>query len=230
MINKIIHKGAAPMVEIELEHGESIKAESGAMVSMSSTVDVDGKMEGGLFAGIGRMLAGEKFFFQTLTANRGRGKVLLAPSCLGDIEEIDLDGSYGLIVQKDGFLAGTQGINVSTQMQNLSKGFFSGEGFFVLNISGRGKVFVNSLGAIHSIQLAPGEEVIIDNGHLVAWADSTKYRIEKASKGWISSVTSGECLVCRFTGPGLVLIQSRNPHAFAEWIQGYIPPNNNNRR
>lgn len=229
MISRIIHQGAAPMIEIELERGESVKAESGAMVSMSPTVDVDGKMEGGLFGGIGRMLAGEKFFFQTLTANRGNGKVLLAPSCLGGIEEIELDGTYGLVVQKDGFLAGTQGINVETQMQNLSKGFFSGEGFFVLNINGRGKVFVNSLGAIHPIQLAPGEEVIIDNGHLVAWADTTRYRIEKASKGWISSITSGECLVCRFTGPGLVLIQSRNPSAFAQWIQSYIP-NPNNRR
>lgn len=223
MVSNIIHRGSAPMIEIELERGESIKAESGAMVSMSPTVDVDGKMEGGILGGIGRMFAGEKFFFQTLTASRGNGKVLLAPSCLGDIEEIELDGSYGLVVQKDGFLAGTQGINVETQMQNLSKGIFSGEGFFVLNINGRGKVFVNSLGAIHPISLAAGEEVIIDNGHLVAWSDTMRYRIEKASKGWISSVTSGECLVCRFTGPGLVLIQSRNPNAFAEWIQGYIP-------
>lgn len=227
MKSNIIHQGTAPMIEIELEQGESVKAESGAMVAMSPTIDLDGKLEGGLFSGIGRMLAGEKFFFQTLTASRGSGKVLLAPSCLGGIEEIELDGSYGLTVQKDGFLAGTQGINISTQMQNLSKGLFSGEGFFVLNISGKGRVFVNSLGAIHQIILAAGEEIVIDNGHLVAWADTMNYKIEKASKGWISSITSGECLVCRFRGPGVILIQSRNPLAFAEWINGYIPPSNN---
>lgn len=227
MRSQIIHQGTAPMVEIELEVGESVKAESGAMVAMSPTIDLDGKLEGGLLNGIGRMFAGEKFFFQTLTASRGNGKVLLAPSCLGGIEEIELDGSYGLRVQKDGFLAGSSGIEVSTQMQNLAKGLFSGEGFFILNIRGRGKVFVNSLGAIHPINLAAGEEMVIDNGHLVAWADTMNYTIEKASKGWISSITSGECLVCRFRGPGVVLIQSRNPLAFAEWINGYIPPSNN---
>lgn len=227
MKSQIIHQGTAPMVEIELGMGESIKAESGAMVAMSPTIDLDGKLEGGLLKGIGRMFAGEKFFFQTLTASRGNGKVLLAPSCLGGIEEIELDGSYGLRVQKDGFLAGSSGIVVSTQMQNLAKGLFSGEGFFILNISGRGKVFVNSLGAIHPIKLEAGEEMVIDNGHLVAWADTMDYKIEKASRGWISSITSGECLVCRFRGPGVVLIQSRNPLSFAEWINGYIPPSSN---
>ena len=78
-------------------------------------------------------------------------------------------------------------------------------------------------GAIHAINLGPGEEVIIDNGHLVAWPDYMNYKIEKASSGWISSITSGECLVCRFQGPGVVLVQTRNPASFAGWIRSMIP-------
>ncbi|TCO74412.1 TIGR00266 family protein [Marinisporobacter balticus] len=220
---KILYKEAFPMVQIELQKGEMVKAESGAMVSMSSTMDVEGRAEGGFMKGLGRMLAGEKFFFQMLKANRGPGEVLLAPSALGGIEDIELDGSYGLYVQKDGFLAATQNIEVATQMQNLAKGIFSGEGFFIVKISGKGTVFINSLGAIHAVNIPAGEEMIIDNSHLVAWPEYMQYSIEKASKGWISSFTSGEGLVCRFKGPGTVLIQSRNPGGFGSWMRQFIP-------
>ena len=103
-------------------------------------------------------------------------------------------------------------------MQNLAHGIFSREGFFVLNMTGRGTVFLRSYGTIHAINLEPGEEVVVDNGHLVAWADYMNYKIEKASNGWISSVMSGECLVCRFRGPGVVLIQTRNPAALNAWV------------
>jgi len=216
---KILYKDAFPIIEANLEKGEIIKAESDAMVSMANTIDLDGKLEGGLLAGVGRMLAGEKFFFQTLRAARGSGKVLLAPAIPGGIIDVELDGTYGLAVQKDGFLAATDGVQVETKMQNLAKGFLSKEGFFILRIKGKGIVFLNSYGAIHTINLGEREEIIIDNGHLVAWTEYTNYKIEKAAKGWISSFTSGEGLVCRFTGPGTILIQTRNPSGFRNWVQ-----------
>ncbi|MBP2628319.1 MAG: hypothetical protein H6Q68_3030 [Firmicutes bacterium] len=222
---EILYPGAFPLLKVQLSKGETLKAESDAMVSMASTIDVEGKMEGGLLGGIGRMLAGEKFFFQTLNARRGPGEVLLAPAIPGDIVDVDLDGSYGLVVQKDGFLAGSMGIEVSSKMQNLMQGLFSGEGFFTLKISGRGTAFLNSYGGIHAINLEAGEERIIDNSHLVAWPDYMDYKIEKATSGWISSFTSGEMLVCRFKGPGVVLIQTRNPQGFGGWIKGLLPDN-----
>ncbi|MDR2456712.1 MAG: AIM24 family protein, partial [Deltaproteobacteria bacterium] len=55
-------------------------------------------------------------------------------------------------------------------------------------------------------------------GHLVAWPDYMSYSIEKASNGWINSWMSGESLVCRFTGPGNILIQTRNPQSFKGWL------------
>ncbi len=220
---KILYDQAFPIVKANLQKGDSLKCESGAMVAMSSTIDVDGKLEGGVLRGLGRMLAGEKFFFQTLVASRGSGEVLFAPSVPGGITDVELDGSYGLCVQKDGFLGATEGIEVSTQVQNLTRGLFSGEGFFILKISGRGTTFISSYGAIHPINLEAGEEMIIDNSHLVAWPDYMNYQIEKASKGWISSFTSGEALVCRFRGPGTVLVQTRNPGGFGAWIQQFIP-------
>lgn len=193
---EILYDGAFAMLKVHLQRGERFKAESGAMVSMTPTVELKGSAEGGMFAGFGRMLSGEKFFFQELTAAGGPAEILLSPSSMGDVEAVELDGSYSLYVQKDGFLAGTEGIQVNTKMQNLKKGLFSGEGFFIIEISGRGTVFLSSYGAIHAINLAAGEEMIVDNAHLVAWPHYVDYRIEKASQGWLSSVTSGEGLVC----------------------------------
>jgi uncharacterized protein (TIGR00266 family) len=219
---EILYEGAFPLVKVELAAGENIKAEMGAMVSMTPNIDLKGTVDGGLMRGLGRMLSGEKFFFQELTATHGKGEVLLAPSSIGDVQAVELDGSYKLYVQKDGFLAGTNGIQVNTKMQNLMKGFLSGEGFFIVEISGSGTVFLSSYGAIHAINLEAGQEMIIDNGHLVAWPDYMNYTIEKAAKGWLSSVTSGEAAVCRFRGEGVVLIQTRNPAGFASWIKQFI--------
>ncbi|MFF2885722.1 TIGR00266 family protein [Paenibacillus sp. NPDC057967] len=220
---EVLNKGAFAMLRLKLGQGERVKAESGAMVSMSSTLELRGTTDGGIMRGLGRMLSGESFFFQEVNAARGGGELTLAPKTLGDIEAVELDGTYTLLVQKDGFLAGTDGIEVSTKMQNLSRGLFSGEGFFVVEVRGWGTVFLSSFGAIHEVKLGPGEEIVIDNGHVVAWPSTMAYSIEKSSKGWVSSWKSGEMLVCRFRGEGTVLIQSRNPGAFGNWIQRYIP-------
>ena len=212
---EILHGDAFPVVQCDLQYGESIKAESDAMIAMSASLELTGNMDRNILGGLARrFLAGESFFFQTIQASRGPGRVI----------DVELDGSYGLRVQKDGFLASTPGVEVDTAVQNLAQGLFSREGLFVLNLRGRGLVFLSSFGAIHSVNLEAGEEVIIDNGHLVAWPDYMQYRIEKASNGWISSVISGECLVCRFTGPGVILIQTRKPEAFSQWLQGMLPP------
>jgi uncharacterized protein (TIGR00266 family) len=147
----------------------------------------------------------------------------LAPSKPGDVLDVELDGSYSLLVQKDGFLAGSPSLEIGTKMQNLVQGFLSGEGFFVLKIAGKGNVFLSSYGSIHAVNVPDGEELIVDNNHLVAWPDYMHFEIKKASSGWISSLTSGEMLVCRFRGPGPVLIQTRNPKGFASWIQALLP-------
>lgn len=223
MKSKVLYQGTNSVLRVELEPKETVKAESGAMVSMSSTLDIDGKMEGGFLSGVARMMAGEKFFFQTINATRGSGHVLLAPTIPGDIMLIEMDGNTEYNVQKDGFLAGSSTIEVNAQMQNLFKGLFSGEGFFILKVKGKGTLALSSFGGIHEVNLAPGEQCIIDNAHLVAWSSTTEYKMEKAAKGWISSFTSGEMLVCRFTGPGKVYIQTRNAGSFASWVKQFIP-------
>ena len=224
MKSEILYPGAFPMVRVELSAGETIKAESGAMVASSPTIDVESKMEGGFLGALSRkFLTGEKFFFQTLRASRGPGEVLLAPTVPGEIVVMELDGVNEYLVQKDGFLAGTETVKIDSQMQSLSRGLLGGEGFFILKLSGKGTLILNSFGAIHRIDLKPGQEYIADNSHLVAWSATTSYNVERAAAGWVASFTSGEGFVCRFQGPGVVYIQSRNPGGFGHWIRQFIP-------
>ena len=224
MKSEILYPGAFPMVRVELAAGETIKAESGAMVASSATIDVESKMEGGFLGALSRkFLTGEKFFFQTLRASRGAGEVLLAPTVPGEIVMLELDGVNEYMVQKDGFLAGAETIKLDSQMQSLSRGLLGGEGFFILKVSGKGMLLLNSFGAIHKIDLKPDQEYIVDNSHLVAWSGTTSYNIERAASGWVASFTSGEGFVCRFRGPGVVYIQSRNPGGFGAWLRRFIP-------
>ena len=158
---EILHGDAFPVVQCDLQYGESIKAESDAMIAMSASLELTGNMDRNILGGLARrFLAGESFFFQTIQASRGPGRVLLGHAAPGGIIDVELDGSYGLRVQKDGFLASTPGVEVDTAVQNLAQGLFSREGLFVLNLRGRGLVFLSSFGAIHSVNLEAGEEVI----------------------------------------------------------------------
>ncbi len=220
---ELINRGAFTALKASLSKGDKLKAEAGAMVSMDSTLSITGKLDGGLLGGLGRMLSGEKFFLQTIYAEKGDGEVILAPSATGDILPIELDGSVSYNIQKDGFFAGSESLKVSTKTQNLLKGLFSGEGFFIVKVEGTGTLFMSSFGAIEKIEIPDGKDYIVDNGHLVAWPDNMQYSIEKASKSLISSFTSGEGFVTKFRGPGTVYIQTRNASAFGGWLGRFLP-------
>jgi uncharacterized protein (TIGR00266 family) len=223
MKHEIIGSGAFPLVRFYLDQGETIKSETGAMVAMTRDLRLYGKADGGIMKSVTRMFSGESFFMQSITAEKGPGWVLLAPAIPGEIAPIEIRDGQEMIVQKDGFFAGTSGIEVSTKVQSLAKGLFSGEGFFVVKLTGKGTAYVSTYGAIHTIDLPKGEDVLIDNGHLVAWDASMQYEITKGASSWTSSVTAGEGLACRFYGPGRILIQTRNPAALASWIFPFLP-------
>ncbi len=216
---EIEHPGAYPLARVEMDRGEEIVSESGAMVAMTSNMAIEGEARGGLLKALGRkLLAGESFFQSTIKAS-GSGHVLLAPASPGDVRVIEVDGSWS--IQKGSFLAAERGVELSLKTQRAGQAFFGGEGFFILEARGKGKLLVSSFGAIHTIELGPGEDCIVDNGHLVAW--TCDYQVEKAAAGWISSFKSGEGLVCRMKGPGTIHIQTRNLAPFAQSMIPFLP-------
>lgn len=222
---EIIHPGSNAMVVVNLAAGEFIKTEGGAMVGKSSHVAIESKIDGGVGKALKRsFLGGEQFFFQTLKAEGAPGDVMIAPRIPGDIKILDMTNGQDYFLAGGCFLAALGEIAIDTKMQKLSQGLFSGEGLFVLHCTGKGHVVASAFGGVHEINIPAGGDYIVDNGHLVAWTGDTGYTIEKAAKGWMNTITSGEGLVCRFKGPGKVWIQTRNPGAFGQWVRRLIGP------
>jgi uncharacterized protein (TIGR00266 family) len=219
---EIEHKGAFALAIVKLQSEQSISAEAGAMVSMSANVDLNSELKGGVFGALKRAVGGESAFVSTFTARGGPGEVTLAPGAPGDIAGIEMQNQI-FMVQSSSYLAGDTGLVVDTKLGG-TKSFFGGEGLFVLQVSGAGLLLVSSFGAIHRRVLRPGEQYVVDTGHLVAWEGHMQYNLRKAAKsGFFRSFLSGEGMVAEFTGPGEILIQTRNLAAFAGLLKPFFP-------
>ncbi len=221
----ILYPESASVVKFNLRRGETIVAESDAMIAMSTTVLLEAQRSGSFAGALFRKLVShESFFLQKMTAQQDNAMLMIGHRDMGGIESVELDGNVGLIVQKGGFLAYHGDVDIDTKNQGVLKGLFSSEGIFLLHLKGRGTVFVSSFGAIHPFCLKSGEEIIVDNGHLVAWSDTCSYDVETASRNLIDAITSGECVACHFRGPGVVLVQTRNEGMFANYLGGSSRP------
>lgn len=219
---EIKYVGAFALAVVNLQAEHAINAEAGAMVSMSANVDLYSEMKGGVFGALKRAVGGESAFVSTFTARGGPGEVTLAPGAPGDVAGIEMHNQT-FKVQSSSYLAGDSSLAVETKFGG-AKTLFSGEGLFILEVSGSGLLLVSSFGAIHRKTLAPGEQYVIDTGHLVAWEGHMPYNLRKAAKsGFFRSYLSGEGLVAEFQGPGEILMQTRNLAAFAGLLRPYFP-------
>lgn len=218
----IEHQGAFALAVVNLQTEQAICAEAGAMVAMSANVDLYSEMKGGVFGALKRAVGGESAFVSTFTAKGGPGEVAFAPGAPGDVAGIEMQGQT-FMVQSSSYLAGDTSLVVDTKFGG-AKSFFGGEGLFLLQVSGTGLLLVSSFGAIHRRTLASGEQYVIDTGHLVAWEAHMPYNIQKAAKsGYLRSFLSGEGMVAAFTGPGEILMQTRNLAAFAGMLKPFFP-------
>ena len=218
----IEHQGAFALAVIQLQPEQTIAAEAGAMVTMSANVELYSEMKGGVFGALKRAVDGESAFVSTFTAKGGPGEVTFAPGAPGDVVGIEMQNQT-FMVQSSSYLAGDTSLVVDTKFGG-AKSFFGGEGLFLLQVSGAGLLLVSSFGAIHRRTLRPGEQYVVDTGHLVAWEAQMPYNIRKAAKsGYLRSFLSGEGMVAEFTGPGEILIQTRNLAAFASMLKPFFP-------
>lgn len=221
MQHEIVSRPSYSALRCILDVGESIQAESGAMLGMHSSAHVEGRMQGGAWAAIKRtVLTSESFFVTQIRAKDPGTEVLLAPRATGDIEELTLNGDEYL-VQGGCFLASHGAIETDSKFTGW-KGFLGGAGIFMIKARGTGTVFVSSFGGIVHKELKPGEHYTVDNGHVVAFPSNIKYSVRNMSNSLFNMVTSGEGLGMTFEGPGTVLMQTRNLETFAESLNPFL--------
>lgn len=199
------------VVEVELDPGEGVRAEAGAMMFMEDGIEMQTSAEGGIFKGFKRMLTGESFFITTFL-NRGPGKrrVAFGAPYPGKIIPLDLGRLGGeFLCQKDAFLCAARGVDIDIAFtRRFGAGLFGGEGFILQRLTGDGLAFVHAGGAIIERNLGPGESLRVDTGCLVAFAPSVDYDIQFVG-GFKNALFGGEGLfLARLTGPGLVYLQS----------------------
>ena len=204
MQHEIKSKPDFAFLSLRLDKGEQVVAESGSMVGMSTDLGLDTQMKGGLGGALKRALGGESLFMNTYTARADNQRLDLAPATPGDVEHLSLDGG-SVLVQSGSYMSSALGVEVDSKWTG-ARGFFSGEGLFMLRCTGQGDLWISSYGAISRVDV--DGSYIVDTGHIVAFDDSLRYEL-KSIGGLKSLLFSKEGVVCEFSGEGRLWIQTR---------------------
>lgn len=198
-------------VEIELDPGEGVRAETGAMLYMEDGIEMQTSTGGGMFSGFKRMLTGDSFFITTFLNNSSsKSHVAFAAPYPGKVIPLDLSQLGGtFICQKDGFLCAARGVDINVEFtKKIGAGIFGGEGFILQRLEGQGLAFVHAGGTILKRTLVAGEKLRVDTGCLVAFAPTVSYDIQFIG-GFRNALFGGEGLfTATVTGPGPVYLQS----------------------
>ncbi len=215
-----------PVVICELENGETMISESGAMSWMSPNMEMQ-TSGGGAAKVFGRLFSGESMFQNHYTASGGNGMIAFASSFPGSIRAFEITPDRPLVVQKKAFLASTAGVELSVFFQKkLGTALFGGEGFIMQKLSGRGLAFIEIDGSAVEYELAAGQQMVIDTGYLAMMDASVKMDIQQI-KGVKNVLFGGESLFNTVvTGPGKVVLQTMPITSFVGAIAGMLPTNN----
>ena len=178
-------------VTMEIQPGEMVWAEAGALVYISGNINMEAKLQGGLLKGLKRTLAGESFMVTHFSSAGGPGLVSFGGNCPGKIAALDITGTE-FIAQKDAFLCAEESVKWEMAFQKrLGSTFFGGEGLILQHLSGEGMVFLHAAGDLVEIDLKEGQTYKVSTAHVVGWEPTVSYDIEAAG----GKVVADGCVV-----------------------------------
>ena len=216
-----------PVVICDLEGGESMITEKGSMVWMSPNMEMSTNAGGGLGKAFGRMFSGESIFQNVYTAKGGPGMIAFASSFPGSIRAVEITPDRPVVVQKSGFLASEQGVEMSIFFQKKAgAGFFGGEGFIMQKLSGRGMAFLEVDGYAVEYELAAGQRMVVDTGNVLGFDLGVSIDIQSVP-GLKNKLLGGEGLFNTvLTGPGRIWLQTMPLPNVAAALIPFIPTGN----
>jgi len=210
-IDYTIYGDDMQIVEINLDKGEAVRAEAGALLYMESGIQMQTTTGGGIWKGVKRMFTGENFFITSfMQTQAGKGHVAFGAPYPGKIIAINLKEMGGeFLCQRDSFLCSAETVDIDIAFtKRLGAGLFGGEGFILQNLRGTDLAFVHAGGTIIEKHLKKGEVLRVDTGTLVGFVPSVDYDI-KFIGGFRNALFGGEGIfLARLTGPGKVYLQS----------------------
>lgn len=212
-----------PVVLCDVENGESLITESGSMSWMSPNMQMETTGKGGVGKAIGRIFSGESLFLNRYTARGGMGQIAFSSSFPGSIRAVEIAPGRELIVQKHGFLASEESVELSVFFQKkLGAGLIGGEGFIMQRLSGHGTAFIEIDGFACEYTLSAGQQMIISTGFLAAM-DATCSMDIKAVPGVKNMLLGGEGIFNTVvTGPGKIILQTMPIYSMAGALRPYV--------
>ena len=213
-----------PVVICNLDAGETMITESGAMSWMTPNMKMETTSGGGVGKMLGRAFSGESLFQNRYTAQGGEGMIAFASSFPGSIRAFEIAPGQEIVAQKKAFLASTSGVDFSVFFQKkVASGFFGGEGFIMQKFSGTGTVFLEFDGFIKEYDLQAGQSMIIDTGYLAAMSATCTVDVQ-AVAGLKNMFFGGEGMFNTvLTGPGHIWLQSMPVPQLAGTLIPYLP-------
>lgn len=151
-----------------------------------------------------------------MSLREGSGEIAFVAAPVGDIEVLEVKPNQGYVIQKAAYIASTENVDLDVKWEGFTKGLF-GQGLFMIRVTGNGSLFINTFGAIDKHTLGPGQTLIVDNFHLVAFSDTCSYKVTKFG-GLKETILGGEGLVTQISGPGDIYIQTKNLKEFVDWL------------
>lgn len=221
MMKYVIKNQPFTVLTLQMDAGEEIKCQSGAMAWMSPGITMETKT-GGLGGMFKKAITGESLALNHYRAEQA-GELTLAKHSPGDILMFNI-GETAIIAQKSSFLAATTGVEMDIFLQKkFSTGLFGGEGFIMEKLSGAGYAWIEIDGAVEEKTLAEGEKLIIDSGCVAAMEATCQMDIQQI-KGVTNVLLGGEGLFNTVvTGPGKVWLQTMPISSLAMNLYDYMP-------
>ncbi len=211
------------MLEVQLQAGESVFTESGGMAWMRGEVEMKTGTRGGALKAIGRVLGGESLFMTTFTAG-GPATITFTPETIGKVVAVPLGAGQSLICAKDSFMCAEEGVGLEIHFrQKLGAGIFGGMGFILQKLTGPGTAFLEISGEVAEYELAAGETLRLDPGHIAFFEPSVSHDVQMI-KGLMNILGGGEGLfLATLTGPGKVWLRSMPITNLAAKLASYMP-------
>ena len=211
-------------LEITLNHGEAIFTESGGMAWMTDGIDMETSGRGGIGKMLGRMLSGESLFLTTYKSSVDGAMITFAPEVPGKIIALPLAAGNSIIAQKDAFMCAEDSVQLETHFRkNIGTGLFGGEGFILQKLTGPGTAFVEISGEVVEYNLAAGQRLKVDTGHIAMYEPTVQYDLTTV-KGIKNIFLSGEGLfLATLTGPGRVWLQTMPVSNLASKLAQFMP-------
>jgi uncharacterized protein (TIGR00266 family) len=219
---------------VKLRPGETLRAESGAMLFMTKGVEMATNLgQGGASSVFSRMMTGQNVFLTDFTykseddtEDNGEGLVGLGTDFPSKIIRLSLEDYHdgSIIAQRGAYLASNPSVDIQMEFtKKFSAGFFGGQGFILQRLSGQGDVLVKAGGTLVEKELEEGEVLRVASGSIVAFESSVEYDIQMMP-GVTNVMFGGEGLfVTTLTGPGKIWLQGMPPDRMIAEIASRVP-------